>query len=58
MKMIKLKAVCCVCGKVYREGPTLNGNVSHGYCPKHEKEARIHLLRQIENEYQSRSVDG
>lgn len=32
----QLKAVCCVCGVVYRDGPTdENGRVSHGYCPIH-----------------------
>jgi len=34
LNMMKLKAVCCVCSKVYRDGPTLNGQVSHGFCEK------------------------
>ena len=29
-----LKAVCCICGTVYRDGETVDGHVSHGYCPR------------------------
>jgi hypothetical protein len=32
--MMRIKTICCECGEVIHDGPTLNGNVSHGYCKK------------------------
>lgn len=29
-----LKGICCICGIVYREGETIDGKASHGYCPR------------------------
>ena len=39
-----LKAVCCVCGKIYREGETINGHVTHGYCPEHYYEIMAEII--------------
>jgi len=32
--MKKIKTICCECGILIHDGPTLNGAVSHGYCPR------------------------
>lgn len=32
--MGKIKTVCCECGDLICDGPTVNGCVSHGYCKR------------------------
>jgi hypothetical protein len=38
--MERLMAICCICGVVYREGETINGKASHGYCEECEANER------------------
>jgi hypothetical protein len=36
----RLKLLCCVCGVIIREGRTINGRASHGFCGPCENEYR------------------
>ena len=44
-----IKTVCCICGKVIRDGKTIDGKVSHGICdgclPGYMKEQGLKLKR-------------
>jgi hypothetical protein len=45
----RIRGVCCVCGTVYRKGPTdKNGRVSHGYCTQC---AQMAIKQLMEGEY-------
>ena len=41
----QIRVTCCVCGKVIRDGYTIDGMSSSGYCQKHYREA----MEEVEN---------
>lgn len=41
-----IKAQCCYCGKIYRDGRLLNGHVTHGICPQ----CYVAQIKKIQND--------
>jgi len=45
----RLRCECAWCGRLMRDGKTINGNFSHGICPECTEE----ILSDYENRYQT-----
>jgi len=50
--MKQIKTICCVCQEIIRDGETINGMVSHGYCQTHYQE----MMDKIDKYYRKKQT--